>query len=133
MQKVFQQIFGIPMGTNCARLVADFCIRTTLISYSFCNRCVIEAFGGVFVLSHCFLDIYVGVGAFVIGLSQISSSSYKLSFLSSNMPLSSAYGVFISQLIRNVRACSPYEYFNMRAVLLSCKLPGQGYVRERLK
>ena len=49
VQKVFQQIFGIPMGTNCARLVADFCIRTTLISYSFCNRCVIEAFGGVFV------------------------------------------------------------------------------------
>ena len=37
------------------------------------NRCVIEVFGGVFVLSHCFLDFSVGVGAFVIGLSQISS------------------------------------------------------------
>ena len=30
------------------------------------NRCVIE------ILSRCFLDFSVGVGAFVIGLSQIS-------------------------------------------------------------
>ena len=37
------------------------------------NRCVIEVFGGVCVLSHCFLGFFVGVGAFVIGLSQISS------------------------------------------------------------
>ena len=36
------------------------------------NRCVIEGFGGVFVLSRCFLDFSVGVGAFVIGLSEIS-------------------------------------------------------------
>ena len=37
------------------------------------NRCVIEVFGGVFMLSRCFLDFSVGFGAFVIGLSQISS------------------------------------------------------------
>ena len=37
------------------------------------NHCVIEVFGGVFVLSRCFLDFSVGVGVFVIGLSQISS------------------------------------------------------------
>ena len=30
---------------------------------------VIEVFGGVFVLSRCFLDSSVGLGAFVIGLS----------------------------------------------------------------
>ena len=44
--------------------------------YSFlsvCNRCVLEVFGGVFVLSCCFLDFSVSVGAFIIGLSQISS------------------------------------------------------------
>ena len=35
------------------------------------NRCVIEAFGVVFILSRCFLDFSVSVGAFVIGLSQI--------------------------------------------------------------
>ena len=38
---------------------------------SVCNRCVIEVFGGDFVLSRCFFDSSVGLGAFVIGLSQI--------------------------------------------------------------
>ena len=37
------------------------------------NRCVIELFVALFVLSLCPFDISVGVGAFVIGLSQISS------------------------------------------------------------
>ena len=36
------------------------------------NRCVIGGFV-VFLLSLCFLDFSVGVGAFVIGLGQISS------------------------------------------------------------
>ena len=38
------------------------------------NSCVIKDFGGVFMLSRCFLDCSVGVGGFVKGLSQISSS-----------------------------------------------------------
>ena len=37
------------------------------------NRCVIELFVGLFVLSLCPFDISVCVGAFVIELSQISS------------------------------------------------------------
>ena len=37
------------------------------------NRCVIQVFGGVFVLSLGFLDFSLGVRACVIGLSQISS------------------------------------------------------------
>ena len=54
-------------------------------------------------------------------------------FLSSNIPSSPAYGVFISQLIRYARACSSYECFILRAVRLSNKLLGQGYFKERLK
>ena len=46
---------------------------------------------------------------------------------------SPAYGVFISQLIRYARACSSYECFILRAMRLSNKLLGQGYVKERLK
>ena len=44
------------------------------------NRCVIELFVALFVLSLCPFDISVGVWAFVIGLSQISSffSFYEL-------------------------------------------------------
>ena len=41
------------------------------------NRCVIELFVALFVLSLCPFDISVGVGAFVIGLSQISSCVTK--------------------------------------------------------
>ena len=37
------------------------------------NRCLIELFVALFVFSLCPFDISVGVGAFVIGLSQISS------------------------------------------------------------
>ena len=52
-------------------------------------------------------------------------------FLSSNVPSSPAYGVFISQLIRYARACSSYECFILRAARLSSKLLRQGYVMER--
>ena len=54
-------------------------------------------------------------------------------FLSSNIPSSPAYGVFIAQLIRYARACSSYECFMLREARLSSELLGQGYVRERLK
>ena len=54
-------------------------------------------------------------------------------YLSSNIPSSPDYGVFISQLIWYVRACSSYECFILRAMRLSNKLLGQGYVKERLK
>ena len=45
---------------------------------SFRNRCVIKVFGGAFMSSRCFLDFSVGVGAFVTGLSHISSFSLVL-------------------------------------------------------
>ena len=54
-------------------------------------------------------------------------------FLSSKIPSSPDYGVFISQLIRYARACSSYECFILRAMRLSNQLLGQGYVKERLK
>ena len=43
------------------------------------------------------------------------------------------HGVFISPLIRYARACSSYECYILRAMRLSNKLLGQGYVEERLK
>ena len=54
-------------------------------------------------------------------------------FLSSNIPSSPAYGVFISQLIRYASSSSSYECFILRVVRLSNKLLGQGYVKERLR
>ena len=66
-------------------------------------------------------------------------------FLSSNIPYSPAYRVFISQLIQNARACSSYERFILRTnrlfskllilrtIRLFSKLLKQGYLVERLK
>ena len=48
-------------------------VTATDRSMSVRNHCVIEVFGCVFVLSLCFREFSVGIGAFVIGLSQISS------------------------------------------------------------
>ena len=57
----------------------------------------------------------------------------NFSFLSSNIPTSPAYGVFISHLIRYATACSLYRYFILRATRISNKLLEQGYAKQRLK
>ena len=54
-------------------------------------------------------------------------------FLSSNIPASPAYGVYISQLIRYARACVKYSDFLERGQLLSQKLLSQGYTKPRLE
>ena len=56
-----------------------------------------------------------------------------LTFLCSNIPLSPAYGVYISQLIRYARACFAYEDFSKQGKLLTNKLMLQGYNESRLK
>ena len=54
-------------------------------------------------------------------------------YLCSNIPLSPAYGVYISQLIRYARACHAYDNFLKRGRLLTRKLMLQGYNESRLK
>ena len=54
-------------------------------------------------------------------------------FMSSNIPASPAYGVFVSQLIRYARANSNYQDFLHRGSQLASKLVAQGYLRSRLK
>jgi hypothetical protein len=50
----------------------------------------------------------------------------------SNIPLSPADGVYISQLIRCARACSTYDQFFSRSRLLTDKLMLQGFLQSRL-
>jgi hypothetical protein len=54
-------------------------------------------------------------------------------FLSSNIPLSPAYSVYISHLIRYARAYFAYEDFSNRGKLLTKKLMLQGHNESRLK
>ena len=48
-------------------------------------------------------------------------------FICSNIPAVSAYGVYISQLIRYSRACGSYQYVLDRGLLLIRKLLNQGF------
>ena len=177
--KVFQQIVGIPMGTNGAPLLADIFLYSyeaefiqSLLSagkkrlasqFNFTyiyiddvlsiNNTDFENYLGQMYppeleikdttesnASASYLDLLLSIGRD----GQLRTSLYdkrddfnfhitNFPFLSSNIPSSPAYGVFISQLIRYARACSSYECFILRAMRLSNKLLGQGYVKERLK
>ena len=49
-------------------------------------------------------------------------------FICSNIPAAPAYGVYISQLIRYSRPCGSYQNFLDRGLLLTRKLPNQGFL-----
>ena len=62
----------------------------------------------------------------------INFSIVNFPFLSSNIPSAPGYGVYVSQLIRYVRACSKYQDFIERWKLLTTTLLTQGYQRTKL-
>ena len=177
--KVFQQIVGIPMGTNCAPLLADIFLYSyeaefiqSLLSTG--RKKFATQFNFTYKYIHDVLSInnpdfenylgqmypaeleikdttesntsasYLNLHLSIESDGQLQTSRYdkrdnfnfhitNFTFLSSNIPSSPAYGVFISQLIRYARVCSSYECFILRAARLSSKLLRQGYVMERLK
>ena len=90
--------------------------------------------------STSYLDLLLSIGR----EGQLSTSLYdkrdyfnfnitNFPFLSSSIPFSPAYYVYISQIVRHARACTSYGCFIPRAVRLSNNLLGQEYVKERLK
>ena len=177
--KVFQQIVGIPMGTNCAPLLADIFLYSyeaefiqSLLSkgnkqlasrFNFTYRYIDDVLsinnsefqnylGQMYPVeleikettesatTASYLDLLLSIGKD----GQLHTSLYdkrddfnfhitNFPWLSSNIPSSPAYGVFISQLTRYARASSSYDCFILRAKRLASKLLTQGYEVERLK
>ena len=139
--KVFQQTIGIPIGTHCAPLLAD------IFLYSYGADFIVFALNGketfsISVQSHRYIDNVLSINnsEFENYLGQmypveleIKDTTERTTFVSSNIPSSPAYGVFISQPIRYARACSSYECLTLRAWRLSSKLLKQGHLMERLK
>ena len=163
-EKVFKQIVGIPMGTNCAPLLADIFLYSyqaefiqSLLStgkkklasqFNFTywyiddvllinNPDFANYLGRLYPAeleikdttesntSASYLDLLLSIESD----GQLRTSLYdkrddfnfhitNFPFLSSNIPSSPAYGVFISQLIRYAGACSSYECFVLRAAWL---------------
>ena len=175
--KVFQQAVGIPMGTNCAPLLADIFLYSyeadfiqSLLStgkkqlasrFNFTYMYIDDVMsinnpefkhhlGQMYpaeleikdttegTTSAPYLDILLSIwrDAPHFHLRQIKRDDFNFHiknfpFLSSDIPSSQAYGVFISQLIRYARDCSSYECLILRT--LFSKLLKQGCLVERLK
>ena len=157
--KVFQQIVGFQIGTNCSQPTGNSCHlgsishKGTSIDVLSINNPEFENYLGQMYpveleikdrtesnTSAPYPDLLLSIRRD----GQLHTSIYdkrddfnfhiiSFAFLSSNIPASPAYGVFISQLMRYARACSSYECFILRATRLSNKLLDQGYVKERLK
>ena len=176
---IFQQTIGIPMGTNCAPLLADLFLYTyeaefikkllaqkqknIAQSFNFTYRYIDD----VLSLSNSDFDQYIHTiyppeldiknttdstksSSYLDLLLSIDANTnlhtklydkrddfdfhiVNFPFLDSNIPLSPAYGVYISQLIRFARACTEYTDFIDRSKILTSKLLNQGYKSDRLK
>ena len=170
--KLYRQIIGIPMGTNCAPLVADlflFCYkRDFMLSLSEDNQSdVIETFNStsrypddLLNSDNDFFDSMVNriypsqlhlnkanvsdtEASFLALHSSISDGFVKTKiynkrddfdfdivnflFLDGDVPCSTSYGVYISQLIRFARVSSHVDEFNTRNKVSTAKLLRQGY------
>ena len=173
--KLYIQIVGIPIGTNCAQLVADmflFCYeRDLMTSLSDVKQAeIIVAFNSAFRYLDDLLNIenpyFEGmVNRFYprelqlneadteapcldlqlpISNGFVSSKMYdkcndfdfdivNFPFLDGDVPRSTSYGVYISQLIWFARVSSLVADFNARNKSLTAKLLQQGYRYHKLQ
>ena len=176
--KLYRQIVGIPMGTNCAPLVADlflFCYeRDFMTSLSDVKQAeIIEAFKSTsrylddllnidnpyfegmvnriyppelqLIKANTsdteapFLDLYLSISTDLFHLKcMISAMTFDFDivnfpFLDGDVPRSTSYGVYISQLIRFARVSSHVVDFNARNKSLTAILLLQGYRYHKLR
>ena len=175
--RVFQQTIGIPMGTNCAPLLADLFLysyeaefvqrllankqKKLAASFNFTFRYIDDVLSmnndafhnhlhSIYPpeleikettespTSASYLDLLLSVSNGILSTKLYDKRDdfnfriVNFPFISSNIPESPAYGVYISQLIRYARACSFYDDFMCRAKPLTAKLQEQGYERDKL-
>ena len=176
--KLYRQVVGIPMGTNCAPLVADlflFCYeRDFMMSISDDKQAdIIDAFNttsrslddilninnvyfdnivcqmypselqlnktNTSETEAAFLDLHLSISYDIVSTKIYDKSDdfdfdiFNFPFLDGDVPHSTSYGVYISQLIRFARASSYVVYFNTRSKLLTQKLLKQGYRYHKLR
>jgi hypothetical protein len=175
---LFQQVFGIPMGTNYVPLLADlflYSYESEFLQNLVKDKKIHEA--RAFNFTYRYIDDVLSINnsrfaeflpmiyppelevkentdtassASSLDLylefddsGQLSTKIYdkrddfNFKFINfpnmcSNIPASPAYGVYISQLIRYVRASSNYSDFLQRHLYLRNRLLDQGYEKIRL-
>ena len=131
---LYRQVVGIPMGTNCAPLVAElflFCYERDFMNdiSSDDQVDVIKAFN----LASQYLDDLQNIdNPYFEGMvNQIYPPELQLN--KANTPRRPSYGVYISQLIRFAQVCSHVDDFNTRNKCLTAKLLKQGYPYHKLR
>ena len=126
--KLYRKTIGIPIGPNCAPLVADlflFCYeRDFMKSLSRENQAdIIEAFNSTLRylddlsnIDNIYFDYWVDrIYPTELQLNRANSSDTEAPFyLDGDVPRRTSYGVYISQLIRFARASSNPNDFNYR-------------------
>ena len=176
--KLYRQVVGIPMGTNCAPLVADlflFCYeRDFMMSLSddkqadvidalnttsrylddilninnvYFENMVSQIYPSELQLNKAnasdteaaFLDLHLSISNDIVSTKiydkrdDFDFEIVNFPFLDGDVPRSTSYGVYISQLIRFARASSYVTDFNTRNKLLTQKLLKQGYQYHKLR
>ena len=164
---IYRQVIGIPMGTNCAPLIADlflYCYERDFMSKlnSDSKADIIEAFNytsryldDILNLDNPYFDsMFSSIYPKELKLNKANSSDTSAAFLDldlsiengiisskiydkrddfnfnivnfpqldGDVPKSTSYGVYISQLIRFARACTSVNDFNKRNLLITEKL-----------
>ena len=176
--EIFQQTVGIPMGTNCAPLLADLFLysyeadfiqmllkrgdKKLACSFNYTYRYIDDVLSlnnskfsdYLHVIypdelqikdttdsskSAAYLDLYLEIDHKGTLCTRLYDKRDDFNFpiinfpvLSSNIPASPAYGVYVSQLIRYARACTHYQEFLVRGKRLTDKLLKQEYCKPRL-
>ena len=178
--KLYRQIVGIPMGTNCAPLVADlflFCYeRDFMTSLSDVKQAeIIDAFkstsrylddllnidnpyfegminriyppelqlnkANTFDTEALLLDLHLSISNGFVSFKIYDKSDdfdfdkVNFPFLDVDVPSSTSYGVYISQLIRfaSLRVSSQVADFNARNKSLIAKLRQHGFRYHKLR
>ena len=140
--KLFRQIVGIPMGTNCVPLVADlflFCYeRDFMLSLSVDNKSgVIEAFNStsrylddLLNIDNNFFDSMVNrIYPSEFHLNKANVSDAEASFLDLHLSISDG---FVKTKIYDKRDDFDFD-FNTRNKVLTAKLLRQGYKYHKLR
>ena len=130
---VYQQIVGIPMGTNCAPLIADlflYCYERDFMSNLQKSKQfdLIDKFNDT---SRYLDDIFtIDNPTFAEHIPDIYPRELQLS---GDVPRLPSYGIYISQLVRFARCCSSLFDFHSKNLQITSKLLTQGYRYHKLR
>ena len=152
---LFRQVIGIPMGRNCAPLLADLFVysnenefldnmirsahRRLARLFNLCCRYIDDL---VVFNNKKFLDYLNELYPSHLTVEKANKSDPRRNdkhddfdvhivnfpIFSSKMPSGPSYGVYISQLKRYARCCSHYDDFRYRHKCMADRLLSQGYI-----